>query len=521
MRDRGAISTRILIGAIAWLGMSTLGFAQIVNPGPPERPIRNPRIAQNILLVIADDLGIEALGSYQTAFGITGVTAATTPNIDSLQTNGVTFLNVWSNPMCTPSRAGIFSGKHVFNHGLGHPKDVTAAGGESLEASLAGDAALPEMLPGTYRSGLFGKWHLGGVGDPNVWISGGFYDSPRNLGWETHDGSWEEISDPETYCDWMTTVDGTCTALTTDADVGNYATTYVVDHALAWIDSVKSSPWFATVALNAPHEPLHDPTDMTCAPCAAEARACFLDLVGSADTAVGDLIAGLSDNNELKDTIIIFVGDNGTGYASATIVDADPDPDYTIPYPEGHWKTTVYQGGVHVPLIIADGCYLANGVTSKACKTTLPQTRIKAPGRSEDALVHTLDLFATIAQLAHSTADYTLRDSISMWPYLVFSYTPNDLREYLYTEGDDSDGIPMCAIRDAQYKLIIDPCYQTNADGCELYDLTAEAYGAESDDILPGATALPSALADLVFELKALRGWGSHPCTDWVVPLLP
>ena len=66
----------------------------------------------------------------------------------------MTFLNVWSNPMCTPSRAGIFSGKHVFNHGLGHPKDVTAAGGESLEASLAGDAALPEMLPGTYRSGL-------------------------------------------------------------------------------------------------------------------------------------------------------------------------------------------------------------------------------------------------------------------------------------------------------------------------------------------------------------------------------
>jgi arylsulfatase B len=516
MLNRSWLPVGIIVVALASTGFQRPAFAQVVphEPGSghnlPGLNLRNP---QNILLIIADDLGIEALERYQTAFGITTATTATTPRIDALAASGVTFLNVWSNPLCTPTRAGIYSGRHVFHHGLGSPKDVNVDDGtESLEASLAasGEAALPAMLPTSYRSGLFGKWHAGGPGtaDPSSCPAGGYYDSPRNLGWDTHDGSWQELPGGETYCSWSRVLDGACPVLETT----EYATDYVVDHALAWIETVRKSPWFVTVALNAPHEPLHSPAAAPCTDCVAgNERACFIDMVNSVDYAVGTLVDGLQSMRELENTIIIFVGDNGTAQNSATGVDA--------PYPDKHWKASVYLGGIHVPLIIADGCRLAGH-----CRSLAGLTRIVSPNRNESALAHTIDLFATIVQIARSTAVYTSRDAISVRPYLVSSTTA-DLRQYLYTEGDDDETtgeIETCTIRDATYKLIVTPCTESNASGCELYNLDDEPYGAESDDLLAGAIPrVPLELPGILSELQSIRGWAGHPCTDWVVSAAP
>ncbi|HIA37193.1 MAG TPA: sulfatase, partial [Flavobacteriales bacterium] len=67
----------------------------------------------NILLIIADDLGVDALNGYNL-----GSINPTTPHLDSLRNNGLTFTNVWSSPVCSPTRAGIMSGKYGIKNGV-------------------------------------------------------------------------------------------------------------------------------------------------------------------------------------------------------------------------------------------------------------------------------------------------------------------------------------------------------------------------------------------------------------------
>jgi arylsulfatase A-like enzyme len=466
----------------------------------------------NILLIIVDDVGAESLSRYQSALGFpAGISSATTPTIDRLATNGVTFLNTWSNPTCTPTRAGIYSGLHTFNHGLSTPVDVDpSAGAESLEESLGslGLDALPDLLPSSYASGLFGKWHVGGMSYPST-CSGtsSYYDSPRNLGWDTHHGSFEAI--PTSYCDWETVVDGACPAAVTD-----YATDYAVEEATDWIETVKAKPWWATVAFNSAHDPLHYAGTCPFSACsAADCRSCFLGMIESVDDAIATLLDDLATMGELKDTVVIFVGDNGTQQTSRDDCDTDSSatPIYDDPYARGQWKGTVYQGGVNVPLIIADGCYLNYGKGSLKCPITRP-SGIVSPGRNEDALAHTLDLFATIAQISGSTAAYGSRDSVSLRPYLRSS-SASDVRSVLYTDGGSA-----CAIRNKNFKLVVDPCTDL-AGTCELFRLSSDPF--ETNDLAEGCDTMcpltidaAAALSNLQSELKALRGW-TDPCVDF------
>jgi arylsulfatase A-like enzyme len=84
--------------------------------------------------------------------------AIATPQIDALAAAGVRFTQVWSNPVCSPTRAGVYTGLYGRNHGVGSPLGL-----KTMISALPSDATtLTEALTGTtYTSGLFGKWHLG------------------------------------------------------------------------------------------------------------------------------------------------------------------------------------------------------------------------------------------------------------------------------------------------------------------------------------------------------------------------
>ena len=113
---------------------------------------------QNVLLVIADDYGADAMGLYSSA------ETAPTPTLDALAATGVRFTNCWANPVCSPTRASILTGRHAFRTGVGAPGHVIGLN-EFTVAQALGDAG--------YGTACIGKWHLsddtnGGADNPNL-----------------------------------------------------------------------------------------------------------------------------------------------------------------------------------------------------------------------------------------------------------------------------------------------------------------------------------------------------------------
>jgi len=119
----------------------------------------------NILLIIADDMGIEATPGYDT-----GSEKPIMPNLEELITNGIVFDNVWANPLCSPTRATILTGKYGFRTGVVSPT-VNEIG--LTEISL--QKYLTDNAPTAYQHAVIGKWHLSGQ-------SNGASDNPNLMG---------------------------------------------------------------------------------------------------------------------------------------------------------------------------------------------------------------------------------------------------------------------------------------------------------------------------------------------------
>ena len=108
-------------------------------------------IHPNVLLIIADDLGNDMLAGFND-YEINPLT----PTLDSLRASGISFTNVWSSPICSPTRAGLISGQYGFRTG------VLNAGDKLDESTPSIQQKINEEIPGTYVHGVIGKWHLSG-----------------------------------------------------------------------------------------------------------------------------------------------------------------------------------------------------------------------------------------------------------------------------------------------------------------------------------------------------------------------
>ncbi|MFT7677268.1 MAG: arylsulfatase A-like enzyme, partial [Planctomycetota bacterium] len=265
----------------------------------------------NILVVVLDDVGVDSVGVYAE-----GTDPAPTPIFDSLAQSGVLFRNAWANPICSPSRAEILTGRYGFRTGVGH-----IVGANSWALALS-ELTIPEVLARNpalgYRSAAFGKWHLSSN------LVGGGDLGPNLQGFEHFAGTWGNI-DPgtESYYAYEKLVDGQ------RAPATGYATTEVVDDALAWIQG-SADPWFCYVAFQAPHDPFHAPPahlhtqdaqinglDPRFFP-----RPFYLAMLEAADTEMGRLLAGIGA--DLANTHVIVLGDNGTP-REASIAPFEPE----------------------------------------------------------------------------------------------------------------------------------------------------------------------------------------------------
>lgn len=410
-------------------GLASIFLGQAADATPP-----------NVLLVIADDMGVDMMAAYGE-----GADPPVTPNLDALAAGGMLFRNAWANPNCSPTRATILTGRYAFRTGIG---DVVTPSSAALSTA---EVTLPELLTlagSGYDCAAFGKWHLGNE-------SNGGSRAPNFAGFPLYDGCLKgDLAPPPTGCSyyhWPRTLNGLASTSTT------YATTATVNSALAWIQA-RSAPWFCYLSFNAPHYPYHAPPaglyseNLTGLDPALSPRPFYKADLEALDSELGRLLGGIA----LQNTVVIFIGDNGT------------PPVACLPrFLPQHAKATVYEGGVNVPLVVSG-----------------PNVQ---PGSECQALVNLTDLFATIAGLAGVDPAVwlpaTKLDSVSLVPYFSAPARPS-LRWYTYTERFRPLGatgpVPNAqrAIRDSRFKLISKP------SGPEFYDLVLDPF--ETTNLLPG-----------------------------------
>lgn len=395
----------------------------------------------NILFIIADDLGKDAITGYQE-----GSIKSNTPNIDAIRNAGLLFSNFWVNPTCTPTRASIITGKYGYRTGVKGVGDILSSS-ETVVQKYIND-----NTNGAYASAVVGKWHLSGNNT-------GF--DPRSFGIDHYAGLIRGAVD--NYYQWQLTQDG-ATSLQT-----SYITEVLTDLAIDWVND-QDKPWFLWLAYNAPHAPFHvPPSNMHSQGALSEysagmdATPYYLAAIEAMDFNIGRFLENLP-SDERGNTLIIFIGDNGT-----------PGQVAQSPYSSSTVKNTLYQGGINVPMFIS-----GNGVS-----------RIG----TDASLLTGTDLFATIAQVAGvNVTEY--QDSKSFKS--LFSQ-PITVRNFQYSELKDGPN-ESWAISDGSYKLIIN-----NTGSEEMYHLTNDPY--EQNNLLNNTLTATEedAKQQLLSELDNIR----------------
>ena len=350
----------------------------------------------NILLIIADDMGLDATPNYS----IDGI-KPNMPVLQSLMSNGIKFNNLWSYPLCTPTRASILTGKYGFRTEVTNVGQNLSSNEQSIQNYLDG-------MNSGYSHAVIGKWHLSGdISHPNA------------IGIDEYTGVLG--GGVQSYWNWNL-VENMQSSKSTE-----YTTTKFTDLAINWIGS-QNQPWFLWLAYNAPHTPFHLPPSELYSQVGlasdqssidANPLPYYLAMLEAMDTEMGRLINSMSQE-ERDNTFIVFIGDNGT-------------PNQVVQtYPNRRAKNSLYQGGVNVPMVISG-------------------KNVERKGVEEEALLCTTDLFATIAGIAGSTIS-EINDSKNF--KYMFNAPGITVRDYVYSEiGDDINNLDH-TIRNDKYKLM-------------------------------------------------------------------
>jgi arylsulfatase len=277
------------------LGQSSLGWAADSLAG--KRP--------NIVFVLTDDQGYGDLSCH-------GNPILKTPNIDRLHHEGVRFTDFHVSPTCAPTRSALLTSRHEFKNGVTH----TILERERLTPKAT---TLAQVLKSAdYTTGIFGKWHLGD--EPDRWPSRRGFDEmfihgAGGIG-QSYPGSCGDAPG-NTYFNPAILHNGTF------EKTQGYCTDVFFGQALRWIESVKGKqPFYCHIATNAPHAPLQvRPEDEArysdkvasfgTAKKPASDVAKFFGMIANIDDNVGRLLAKLAEWGLERDTLVIFINDNG------------------------------------------------------------------------------------------------------------------------------------------------------------------------------------------------------------------
>ena len=273
----------------------------------------------NIVLIMTDDQGWAQLGAH-------GDPLLQTPHIDRLADESVEMTRFYVSPVCAPTRAALLTGRYTYRTGVVD----TYIGRAMMDPA---EVTIAEMLRDAgYRTGIFGKWHLGD-NYPLRSADQGFEESIVHRG-----GGIGQPSDPpgSDYFDPILFHNGE------QVQRSGYVTDVLFDEAMRWIGEGGGQPFFAYIPTNAPHSPYLVP-DAYREPYAAQGLddrdARIYGMITNIDDNVGRLTAHLDAHGLTRDTLVIFMTDNGPT---------------TRLYHAGlrAQKGSVYENGIRVPFLV-------------------------------------------------------------------------------------------------------------------------------------------------------------------------
>lgn len=268
----------------------------------------------NIVLILADDLGYETIGAN-------GGTSYKTPVLDQLAASGARFTYCYAQPLCTPTRVQLMTGRsnarNYINFGNMDPQAVTFG-------NLFQKAG--------YTTCITGKWQLGqGL------------ELPKKFGFDEY-CLWQHTRRPPRYANPGLEINGVQKNFTN----GEYGPDIVNDYALDFITRNKNKPFFLYYPMMLTHDPYQPtPDSKDWDPKAVgegvnQAPAHFGDMVAYMDKLIGKLLAKLEEQGLRENTLVLFLGDNGTGRGTRSVMGGR----VVI----GRKGSTV-DAGMHVPLI--------------------------------------------------------------------------------------------------------------------------------------------------------------------------
>ncbi len=295
-----------------------------------QSPIERP----NVVLIVADDLGVECLSSY-------GGTSHSTPNIDRLAQEGMRFTHCFSNPFCSPSRAQLLTGRYPFLNGL--KVVLHSRSQEDLYLHPSQPSFVRQLKQRGYRTQLVGKWHVSLEHK---------HDTVKLFGFD-HSQTWQifDESGKKTTRYWKPFLKRDGTVIANDIQ-GRYGPDVDLEVYIDFIQSSVNSktPFLAFYSTCLPHypwEPTPDSRDQSYrAPEAGHKGDAkyFPEMVAYLDKQIGVMLRTLDDLGIADDTIVIFLADNGT---DRDLVNLWGDG---VPIAGG--KGTLTDRGTHVPLIV-------------------------------------------------------------------------------------------------------------------------------------------------------------------------
>lgn len=370
-----------------------------------------PSAPANVIIILADDLGWGDVG-------FNGCREIPTPHLDALARSGVVFTNGYaSHPYCSPSRAGLLTGRH--QQRFGHEGNPDRTVGEGAVGLPLTEVLLPQVLKARgYRTAAIGKWHLGD--DPRFW--------PTARGFEYWFGfsgggmSYWGDAPPKGAVPGGVRRNGEV--------VPRAELTHLTDdfsrEAAAFIRRQRAERFFLYLAYNAPHSPDHATRAHLRRTEHIEygGRAVYGAMVAAMDAGIGEVLRTLDELQLRERTLVVFFSDNG-GRA-----------DHAVNFPFRGHKGMLFEGGIRVPFVIA-------------WPGTIPG------GRTSDAPITALDLFPTALAAAAARAPERLQlDGINLLPHLVGAAArpvPARTLFWRYATGPDEYGY---AVRAGDWKLV-------------------------------------------------------------------
>jgi arylsulfatase A-like enzyme len=325
-----------------WLGaLITLAFVTPTAQTPP-RP--------NVVMFIMDDLGYGDIGSY-------GAPDVKTPNIDRLAREGVRLTDFYANHAnCSPTRTALITGRYQQRYGIESP--LTYNDSRHLAPS---DTSLPRLLKNAgYATGLIGKWHLGheDASGPNRHGFDEFWGFRRGaVDYYTHNVAAAVKLEAPIHDLYHNEEPTTST---------EYLTDEITRRAEAFIQQRAGGPFFLEVAYNATHWPYQRPG----LPEGkrgwehyreTRTRSDYVAMLERADQGIGRVLDALDRLKLAQNTLVIFTSDNGGEWLSRNA-------------PLFHRKSSLWEGGIRVPLLMRWPARLGAGVTSPQVGITMDLT---------------------------------------------------------------------------------------------------------------------------------------------------